>query len=622
MAKVEIPEYTCEDFEGTAPYEFLYSYRDDPFLTPIITEKLAEAAKKVGFKSFNRAYKGYIKKTLGETSIELVSNVTMFTGQALELDSGKWYCDDDGVYLEGMDGKMYACPHPIMPVERLTNIDTLAEKLVLSYSRGGKWRSLTVGKEVLASASKITELAAYGIAVNSDNAKLLARYITDVEAANYNYIPEKNSVSRVGYIKNEGFAPYVDNLIFDGDKAYGRLFDSIKSNGDYDIWKQEIARIRRESVVAKILVAASFASVLVQPLGANPFFVHLWGGESGTGKTVGLMAAASVWANPERGAYIQTFNSTDVGHERLAAFLNSLPVCIDELQLARDKRGNVNFNVYQLAQGVGRTRGNKSGGVDITPTWGNCIITTGESPLTAVADGAGALNRVIEIECKTSCKVVQDGVRTSGILKQNYGFAGKAFIDNLLFMDGMRIDGIAERYREYMRRLVSNDATEKQASAAALLIVADECFTQWILTGEQPLTEEEISEFLKSNAEASIGQRGYDYLCDWIVQNANRFNADSDDNKGEIYGVMETDSAGIQWAYIINNTFREALKAAGMSEKAVVAWMDSNGYLRRSGKKNTYTVVKRIKGALARCIAVRMPSGSSDDDNQYFDELL
>ena len=171
------------------------------------------------------------------------------------------------------------------------------------------------------------------------------------------------------------------------------------------------------------------------------------------------MAAASVWANPERGAYIQTFNSTEVGHERLAAFLNSLPVCIDELQLAKDKRGNINFNVYQLAQGVGRTRGNKSGGVDITPTWGNCIITTGESPLTALADGAGALNRVIEIECKTSRKVVLDGVRTSSILKQNYGFAGKKFVSNLLF-DDMRIEQISEKYREYMRRLVDNDATE------------------------------------------------------------------------------------------------------------------------------------------------------------------
>ena len=87
---------------------------------------------------------------------------------------------------------------------------------------------------------------------------------------------------------------------------------------------------------------------------------------------------------------------------------------IDELQLARDARGKIQFNVYALAQGVGRTRGTKSGGVDKTPTWGNCILTTGESPLTTLTDGAGALNRVIDIECSPPGKVISDGMRIAG----------------------------------------------------------------------------------------------------------------------------------------------------------------------------------------------------------------
>lgn len=69
-------------------------------------------------------------------------------------------------------------------------------------------------------------------------------------------------------------------------------------------------------------------------------------------------------------------------------------MCLDELQLAKNLRGRTNFDVYKLAQGVGRTRGNRSGGIDLTPTWRNCILTTGESPLTSLASGAGAVNRV------------------------------------------------------------------------------------------------------------------------------------------------------------------------------------------------------------------------------------
>ena len=40
------------------------------------------------------------------------------------------------------------------------------------------------------------------------------------------------------------------------------------------------------SLTARILLAASFASPLLEPLNCLPFFVHLWGVDSGTGKTV------------------------------------------------------------------------------------------------------------------------------------------------------------------------------------------------------------------------------------------------------------------------------------------------------------------------------------------------
>ena len=103
------------------------------------------------------------------------------------------------------------------------------------------------------------------------------------------------------------------------------------------------------------------------------------------------MVAASVWGDPAIGSYVKTFDGTVVGMEKTAAFLNNLPLCLDELQLAKDARGRTQFDVYKLAQGVGRTRGNRAGGVDLTPTWRNCILTTGESPLTGTASGAGKI---------------------------------------------------------------------------------------------------------------------------------------------------------------------------------------------------------------------------------------
>ena len=137
---------------------------------------------------------------------------------------------------------------------------------------------------------------------------------------------------------------------------------------------------------------------------------------------------------------------------------------LDELQLAKDSKGRTTFDVYKLAQGVGRTRGNRSGGVDLTPTWRNCILTTGESPLTGTASGAGAVNRVIDIECKSAQAVIKDGMRISGAVKRNYGFAGRKFVERL-YQPGV-IDQVSERYRELFRVLSDRDTTEKQATVA------------------------------------------------------------------------------------------------------------------------------------------------------------
>lgn len=334
-----------------------------------------------------------------------------------------------------------------------------------------------------------------------------------METLNPDIIPETESVGRLGYIGDGSqFAPYVDDLIFDGDANYGTIYDAICEKGTYSEWLNEALKCRRDSMTAQIMLAASFASPLLGKIGCLPFFVHLWGVESGTGKTVALMLAASVWGNPDVGQYIQTFNSTQVSCERTAAFLNNIPMCIDELQLSKDSHGRSKFDVYQLAQGVGRGRGNRAGGIDVTPTWRLCILTTGESPLTSDSSGAGAVNRVIDIECKASDKVIKDGFTTSSCLKKNYGFAGRKFIES---MTNEELKGAEQRYQELFKQLTESNTTEKQAMAAALVILADELADKHIFHTGKVVTVSDISKFLKDKSEVSAGQRAYNFLCDW-----------------------------------------------------------------------------------------------------------
>ena len=594
-----------DDFLTTTPYEALYAYHKEPFTHAAKMEELAAYSVSKGFKGFKTMYKKYVESLKAQSGTIYIDNVTNFTNQPLELNAGDWEADDSGIFKKNGYNDEVACPHPIMPVERLVNIDTGEEKLQLAFRKGTIWRKIIVSKTVLASSNKVTELAGSGIAVTSQNARAFIQYISDMENMNYYLIPEKKSIGRFGYIPDEGFSPFVDGLIFDGDANFKAMFQTVRSRGSETKWLETAADVREMSTTAKITLAASFASVLLEPLNCLPFFVHLWGVDSGTGKTVALMVAASVWGDPAVGAYVKTFDGTVVGMEKTAAFLNNLPFCLDELQLAKDSKGRTTFDVYKLAQGVGRTRGNRSGGVDLTPTWRNCILTTGESPLTGTASGAGAVNRVIDIECKSAQAVIKDGMRISGAVKRNYGFAGRKFVERL-YQPGV-IDQVSERYRELFRILSDRDTTEKQAMAAAAIILADELACQWIFSGQQPLTIEQVSEFLASKAAVSAGDRGYKYLCDWVTQNSNKLCGRSENPNIEVLGALEDGRA-----YIIRSVFERILQDAGYSTAAMISYLKQSNLIETRGRANTKG--KRINGIPTECFCLRLPSVELDDE--------
>lgn len=598
-----------EDFLTPAPYEALYKFHKEPFVHATKMAELSAYAERMKFRGFKAMYKRYVESLKVQSGTVYIDNVTSFTGQPMELNAGDWEAEDTGIFKKNGFNDEMACPHPIMPIERLVNIDTGEEKLKLAFRKGAIWRKIIVSKIVLANSNKVTELAGSGIAVTSQTARAFVSYISDLENLNYDIIPERKSIGRCGYIADEGFSPFVEGLIFDGDANFKGMFEAIRSRGSVEKWLETAKEVRGMSITARILLAASFASPLLEPLNCLPFFVHLWGVDSGTGKTVALMVAASVWGDPTIGSFVKTFDGTTVGLEKTAAFLNNLPLCLDELQLAKDLKGRTNFDVYKLAQGVGRTRGNRSGGVDLTPTWRNCILTTGESPLTGQAAGAGAVNRVLDIECRSAQAVIRDGMRISSIIKRNYGFAGRIFVEEL-YQPGV-LEQVTERYRQLFQQLNDMDTTEKQAMAAAAIILADELACRWIFQGtERPLTIEQISEFLASRAAVSAGDRGYQYLCDWVTQHSNQLVGRSD--TVEVLGALDGNRA-----YIIRSVFERILQDAGYSTAAMISYLKQEHLLETRGRANTKG--KRINGLPTECFCLILPAVELDDEE--LDEL-
>ena len=410
----QFPAYTAADFVTSVPYDYLCeNYAGSDTVFQLAALKMAENAKAVGISKtvFNAVLKNRLKERRTAVLRGEVDNVTSLKDQPMELDCGEWECWDTGIFRTNSNGfREYACSHAIMPIERLVNIDTgeVSCKFAFKRSKHKDWKTVVAAMKTISSSRTIVDyLAAKDISVTSSTASALVDYLNDICNRNIDIIPETKSISRMGYISGEGFMPYVDGVAFDGDASFRGLFDSINQKGTITEWGNAMTEIRKGSVEARIVLAASFAAPVLSVVGSLPFFVHLWGG-TGTGKTIALMAAASVWGNPALGSYVQTFNATGVSQERMAAFLNHLPFCIDELQLTKDSRGKSNFDVYQLAQGVGRARGRRDGGIDAAPTWRCCFLTTGESPIVSGSAGAGAVNRVIDIECSAEKKIVED----------------------------------------------------------------------------------------------------------------------------------------------------------------------------------------------------------------------
>ncbi len=607
-------DYELEAFSTEEPYKALYSLMPGSFVFQIAENKMAERAKEVGYRNFRATLKAYLKTMQNERRQNMVPNQTEFEDQLMELNCGIWESTDWGIYRDTpMGGREYACAHPIMPVERLVNIDTGTVMIRLAYKRSGrdkKWNTTIVGKDVISTSRTITALAAQGISVTSSTASTLVDYLNDIENLNYDIIPESKSIGRLGYIEGEGFSPYVEGLVFDGDASFKNLYGTVCSHGSLGNWYDTAIKCRKMSVTARIMLAASFASPLLSVVGSLPFFVHLWGVDSGTGKTVALMLAASVWGDPALGAYPQTFNATQVGQERTAAFLNHLPLCIDELQLTKDSHGRSAFDVYQLAQGVGRARGKRAGGIEMTPTWCCCFLTTGESPITSGAAGAGAVNRVVDIECTAGNAVITDGQRIAGNLKQNYGFAGEIFVRKLYESEGV-LEQVRGLYQDNFQTLCAGSTTEKQAMAAAAIITADQLATLWIFDDNYALTVDDIKDFLASREAVSAGKRAYDWLCDWVAANANRFISGDAPVTGEIYGVIERNQA-----YINRGVFNRSVQDAGYSTSATLSYLKSNHLIETRGRK--LTRCKRIGGVRTECVVLTL---QSDTDFSDYDGL-
>lgn len=613
-----IPNWTFDDFMSEKPYEWLYQQKDNKFMLQILLQKMQAKAKELKVVGFMKTWNAYVESKSPKATI-LGSNQTMFPKQPTQLDCGQYFADEYGVHRTNeMGAEVEVISHPLMPVKRVTNIETFEEKLEIAYQRGqDAWKSLTVSREQLASAQKIIGLARQGVAVNSENAKEVVKFLGVLESLNYDQLPRQNSVSHMGWFQDGQFMPYVDDVSYDGDSPeFLNMYSEFKPTGDEQTWMSIAKDVRKaDSIPARIALASSFAAPLVQILGGLPFFVHFWG-ETGCGKTVGLMLAASVWGNPDVGRYVKTFSGTKVSQELYASFCCNLPILFDELQVISDRK-TFDDIIYMLCEGVSKGRGAKEGGLQVQKRWSSCIITTGEMPIIQGNSGGGAVARIVEVNFG-GVPLFKDARTTANTLKEHYGFAGPKFIQ-LLRKDGI-IDAIKALQKKFYAELMQEDVQDKQVLSASIILAADALATKAIFKDKRALTVDDIKGYLVSRSETDVNLRCYNWLVGFCAANPRKFDT-SDSAVGECWGQYKEDH-GVAYVCINKSIFEDLLKNKGFSAGAFIDWARRKSLLKDTfygiGNKNnrpTKTIV--VNGKQVAHYWIKLPEDEKTEQEKY-----
>lgn len=552
---------------------------------------------------YEKATSPYIRKESDET------NRTKFIDQPMQLECGHWECDKDGVcmWLPGKKEddplvKVVASYQQIMPIGTTENIETGEQKYHIAFSvkrNGGcLWKNVKVEPELCCTKNKIIKLANIGVMVNDRTSKNLVNYIADMYRLNENTLPVKKTVSHFGWIGKE-FFPYIEGIEFEGNNAQEKTVRALGARGNFEAWRDACLKCR-ENLNVRLLMDASFGSVMSHVLKCLCFVVHLWG-PSGTGKTVAFVVAASIWGIPDE--LIMSVDSTVNYCTSRAALMKNLPVFVDETQLAR---GDLMKLIYAITEGKTRGRLDRTSQERDQGTWENISFFNGEKPIVSDNAGAGAFNRVIEMEVDKP--LFEDYSRILEVVRENNGLAGRRFIECIKKSDS---GSLISRHKELSRKISERSrSTGKQAQALACIMLADQLAHECIFPDEAPLKLEDVVEFLRDEEEVSQSERAYKFIINWIAENENFFYVTFGNR---LWGKV-TDTHCL----VNQNVLRQAMEENGYDLNAVKKEWAEAGYLEKS-RDGKYAVNTSIAGLKTKARYVKVLFKRSKNFEDYED---
>lgn len=607
---------TREDIFNVNIFRKLHTYEIERDIEAFIAlqNKIMEACKEKKLTGFKSAYKQYKEAQTNQFICD--SNFITFPGLNQNVyNTNRYEMSPDGIIYEiiPQTGKILVCYHPIVPVEKFRNIEDGTEKVKLAYYINYNWNYVVVDKSVISSSQSIIKLADLGIAVTSENAKFLIKYLCEIENLNRNKITTNCSVSRLGWFDNK-LIPYDDSYQLDNEKDIPNLQEKFGASGNVKDWEEFFRERRKYNNISRIVMASAVASILLKDIKQNGFTLHIWG-ESEYGKTVACMVAQSIFGNPSqtsgKGIGIN-FNLTNAGLEYSLNTYNNIPLFINEMQHQKDA---VDYDklLFLISEGKGRTRATKSGGLAKENTWNNVVITNGEKNIIKDNSNAGAYNRCIS--CEITKYSYENLAEVADFSKENYGTVIREILKNLKDYD------IKAIYNEKLALTESQTITNKQKILEALILTGDKILTDIIFKDGYYLTIDDFEDKTIKKKDVVVEERAYEVVQDWFVSEKRHFMAGDgeqkdEDIKLEIYGRIMASG----FVAIIPSVLKKVLENNGYDKTEVLNAWKRNNYLSCEKGKNTKNV--RINGTLNRCIVLNMQKNINYVEDEEAQQML
>ena len=527
------------------------------------------------------------------------------------------------------------CRTPIILTQRLKSLETGEEKMEIAFKRDGVWHKAIFPRSTIFTARGITVLADLGCTVTSENAKMVVRFLSALEAENIDIINKSDATSTFGWQPGKRFIPGREQgIVLDIDPSQKGMATAYCQVGEEKKWIETMAPHRCRDKF-RFILAASFAAPLLRILHQRIFFVYNWGGSKG-GKTAALKAALSAWGDPER--LMVNFNATQVGLERTASFYCDLPLGIDERQLAGRNQEGLEKTVYMIASGTGKIRGSKGGGLQATHQWRTVALATGEEPMSTETTQTGVSTRVLEIY-GGPFENEKDAGRMHQESCMNYGWHGPAFVNRLIGLDERQITDKYEEMLKYVSQ-IADGKSGSHVSGISAVALADAMIDSWffqqeveenvdnsnkeqrdvdnvldILQESWERAKQMAAAILKEQVNSDVGdvnENALQFVVDWVLQNRLYF------GEKAIGTCLGTFSESGNTVYIFPSALNQALTKAGYSPRKTLKYMADRDLIasqeRKDHKGKSYQVTKRFDNRLCKFVQFSIGKLSEKED--------